>query len=70
MRVNFTKVLSALNAENTVIDKKLEDCQDGISRLSKLTLSTGCSARHIRLWRIPYIRVRRFSVRSGMSGKH
>ena len=39
MRVNFTKVLSALNAENTVIDKKLEDCQDGISRLSKLTLS-------------------------------
>ena len=39
MRVNFTKVLSALNAENTVIDKKLEDCQDGISRLSKLALS-------------------------------
>ena len=39
MRVNFTKVLSALNAENAVIDKKLEGCQDRISRLSKLTLS-------------------------------
>ena len=38
VRVNFTKVLSALNAENAVIDKKLEDCQDRISRLSKLTL--------------------------------
>ncbi|WP_394963805.1 hypothetical protein [Scardovia wiggsiae] len=39
MRVNFTKVLSALNAENAVIEKKLEDCQDRISRFSKLALS-------------------------------